>query len=523
MASNKRECFSLELKSEIINEVDMKRKTKVQICRDYNILSETLYTFLRNKGAIMSAISTGQFKPDRKRLKTTGHEKLDRCLLVWFNQAPACNTPISGPMLFEKGKELAKELDLTDFQMSRGWVDRFKDRHGIGLKVISGEAASAPTETTVEWRGKELQEILKEYNEEDIFNADETGLFYKCLPNKTLVIKGDTCTGQKIPKDRISIIVAANMDGSQKLPLLVIGKFDFRPRCMKNIRILPVTYKANKKAGMTGSVFEEWLRKLDRKFLLEGRSIALIVDNCSAHPRLDGLRAIKLVFLPLNATSVLQPCDQGIIQNLKCHYRKRVLRRFIKVLDENGSGDSHYKLTVLHAINYVAAAWDEVKQTTIANCFRKVVFTKKEEVDNDNSDNGSIEDLEVANLFDQAAKALGVFQTLQEYVGIDNEIPATEHLSLQKIAALESGPMPTSTFEEREEEEDAEQAIVSNTEVENALSTLPLYLQQHVNIMEKLGLLDNMERRLGGIVSASKKQSSTKSFFKPVVKINQQM
>ena len=45
------------------------------------------------------------------------------------------------------------------------------------------------------------------------FNADETGLFYKCLPNKTPALKGDTCTGQKIPKEKISILVAANMDG----------------------------------------------------------------------------------------------------------------------------------------------------------------------------------------------------------------------------------------------------------------------------------------------------------------------
>ena len=120
--------------------------------------------FLRDKEAIMSAFSTGQFKPDRKRPKTTGHKELDRCLLVWFNQACASNTPISGPMLFEKGKELAKELDLTDFQMSRGWVDRFKDRHGIGLKVISGEAASAPTETTgVERKGavRDLERVQR--------------------------------------------------------------------------------------------------------------------------------------------------------------------------------------------------------------------------------------------------------------------------------------------------------------------------------------------------------------------------
>ena len=134
--------------------------------------------------------------------------------------------------------------------------------------------------------------------------------------------------------------------------------------------------------------------------------------------------------------------------------------------------------------------------------FSKAGFTKKDEVDTD-SDNGSTEDPEMSNLFDQAAKALCVSQTLQEYVGIDNEIPATEHLSLKEIAAHESKTMPTSTFEEREEEEDAVQAVVSTIEVENAMSTLWLYLQQHENTTEELGLLDSTERRLGTIFSAS--------------------
>ncbi|GFR67839.1 tigger transposable element-derived protein [Elysia marginata] len=308
------------------------------------------------------------------------------------------------------------------------------------MKVISDEAASAPTETTAEWGGKELQDVQREYNEKDIFNADETGLFfYKCLPNKTLALKGDTCTGQKIPKERISILVAANMDGSKKLPLLIIGTFE-RPRCMKNIKTLPITYKANKTAWMTGKIFEEWLRKLDRKFLLQGRTIALIVDNCSAHPQLDGLRAVRLIFLPPNTTSVLQPCDQRIIQNLKCLYRKRVLRRFIALFDDSGSDDAHYKLTVLDAINYAAASWEEVKQETIANCFRKAGFTKVNDGEvvtttTTSSDGPSAtaetsEDEEMEQLFRQATKACGATQTL-----VDRNIPASGHLSLREIAA----------------------------------------------------------------------------------------
>ena len=37
--------------------------------------------------------------------------------------------------------------------------------------------------------------ILSNYEESDIYNADEFGLFYKALPNKTLHLKDEKCSG----------------------------------------------------------------------------------------------------------------------------------------------------------------------------------------------------------------------------------------------------------------------------------------------------------------------------------------
>ena len=109
------------------------------------------------------------------------------------------------------------------------------------------------------------------------------------------------CRGKEA-KERMTAIVAANMSDSEKLPLMVIGK-SLKPRCLNNVKNLPVEYKANKKAWMTSTIFETWLRKLDRKFFLQGRTIAMIVDNCPAHHNIDSLRSIKPVFLPLNTYS----------------------------------------------------------------------------------------------------------------------------------------------------------------------------------------------------------------------------
>ena len=42
--------------------------------------------------------------------------------------------------------------------------------------------------------------LLERYNPNDIFNADETGLYWRLLPDKTHAVKGETCTGGKKAK-----------------------------------------------------------------------------------------------------------------------------------------------------------------------------------------------------------------------------------------------------------------------------------------------------------------------------------
>ena len=90
--------------------------------------------------------------------------------------------------------------------------------------------------------------------------------------------------------------------------MFVIGKSK-TPRRFKHIKNLPCKYKSQKKSWMDSQIFEEWLRKLDRTFRMEGRKIPLLIDNSPAHPSVSDLTNVHLVFLPPNTTSVLQPMD----------------------------------------------------------------------------------------------------------------------------------------------------------------------------------------------------------------------
>ena len=110
------------------------------------------------------------------------------------------------------------------------------------------------------------------------------------------------------------------------------------PRCFKGIdkTELPVQYFSQPKGWMTGEILDRVLSKWDQKLRSTGRSVVLLMDNAGCHPPelKEAYTNIKIIFLPPNTTSKLQPLDLGIIQNLKMHYRKLFLRFVTKCINK---------------------------------------------------------------------------------------------------------------------------------------------------------------------------------------------
>ncbi|UYV65953.1 hypothetical protein LAZ67_3005994 [Cordylochernes scorpioides] len=190
--------------------------------------------------------------------------EIEEALFRWIRQANAMKLAINGNILKEKAILLALKMGQDNFEASNGWLEKFKARRNIAFKPLHGEAGSVDANSVATWKGGIIPLLLAKYSPQDIFNADETRLFYKLLPNQTMTIRGEKCEGGKKSKERITVLVCCNMNGSEKLPLLYIGKYR-RPRCFHGMNI-PSNYYFNKKAWMTGAIFTDWLKKLDQIF-----------------------------------------------------------------------------------------------------------------------------------------------------------------------------------------------------------------------------------------------------------------
>ena len=117
------------------------------------------------------------------------------------------------------------------FRASHGWFDRFKKRTGIHSIVRHGEAASSDQKAAEEFV-KKFEELINQegYIPQQVFNCDETGLFWKKMPRRTYITAEEKkMPGHKPMKDRLTLALCANASGECKVkPLLVYHSENLR-------------------------------------------------------------------------------------------------------------------------------------------------------------------------------------------------------------------------------------------------------------------------------------------------------
>ena len=112
-----------------------------------------------------------------------------------------------------------------------------------------------------EWKETVLIPTLETYSPSDIYNGNETALFYKCLPHRTYCNTGQEPADSVKCKDSPTLLIITNMDESDHRKLSVIGKAK-NPCCLQKkykiqVKDMAVNWYASKNAKMTGDIHQK--------------------------------------------------------------------------------------------------------------------------------------------------------------------------------------------------------------------------------------------------------------------------
>src|SRR6266511_3060273 len=157
----------------------LKKHVYITAEQKYEISAGQVSDILKESDKWLS-IDPNSYQAKLKRPHTSPVVNIEDALILWIQKALECNVTITGTIIQQKALRFAELLGNNDFKASIGWLDKFKQRYSIKEYNKHGESQSAPIEKIPQMR-EELKKVLMKYNKEDIFNCDETGLYWKPL------------------------------------------------------------------------------------------------------------------------------------------------------------------------------------------------------------------------------------------------------------------------------------------------------------------------------------------------------
>ncbi|XP_049306022.1 jerky protein homolog-like [Bactrocera dorsalis] len=378
--------LTIKEKTEILDKLESGVSTKA-LCIDYKVHKSTITRIKKKKTCLLKYATNMETGPGKRQtLKSCEFPRMEKALYKWFLKQRSENVPISFDIVKAKARKLHEKIKEKTgfFHASNGWVSNFKKRYGLRQLKICGEKLSNKTASVdpfvIRFRNK-IKEL--DLSAEQIYNADESGLFFRQMPDKTLVsLKESSAPGRKVSKERITFLACTNASGTHKVKLFVIGKAK-NPRTFKNFQKMPVVYKANKNSWMTYLFFEDWFHHTfvpEVREFLESKGLPkkalLVLDNAPCYLKDNEMKSddgmITVMCLPPNCTAILQPMDQNVINLTKVYYKKSLLEHLI------GNKTTHLEekikeFNLRHAICLLASSWEKVSATSIRKCWNMLV------------------------------------------------------------------------------------------------------------------------------------------------------
>ncbi|XP_069408380.1 tigger transposable element-derived protein 1-like isoform X1 [Ovis canadensis] len=392
-AKRDRKSITLHMKLEVLRRFEDGEKL-TQIARALGLATSTVASIRVNKDRIRasSQAATPVCATQLTRCRGALMGRMERLLSLWIEEQKRQNLPVSTLLIQDQARRLFTQLQheqgggrrAETFGASNGWFARFKVRHNV---LLTDEPAVADAQAAARYPAV-LRAILEEgcYSPRQVFNVDETGLFWKRLPERMLLaLEGTAGPGPKASKDHLTLLLGGNAAGDFKLkPLLVYPSEN--PRALRGCSkaSLPVVWRSNRNDWLTPVIFQEWftscfcpaVENYCASHGLPHRAL-LLLDSAPCHPaHLGGLSAhVRVEFLPKNTSTLIQPMNQGVITTFKAQYLRRTLSQLAQEMggaDRPSVWEFWRSYTVMTAVDNIAEAWAELQPAAMNSAWRKL-------------------------------------------------------------------------------------------------------------------------------------------------------
>ncbi|XP_066955686.1 tigger transposable element-derived protein 1-like [Macrobrachium rosenbergii] len=253
----------------------------MDLARQYDRTASTVCIILKQK-ELIKAIKPANGIKIISKLLTSAHEEMEKLLLVWLNEKQLTGDTMTESIPCEKAKDIYMDL----------------------VQKMHGEAAASSDVKAAEEFVKSFAELVEAdgYVAQQVFNCDETGLFWKNMPRRTYI-----------------------MTEEKSLPGYVESKLKGVGHQEKFVLYVNTVVGPTIKNYLTTN-------NLALKALL-------VLDNPPVHsPTLTDdiykkFKFIWVLFFPLNTTPILQPMDQQVISNFKKLFTKHLFKHCSEVME----------------------------------------------------------------------------------------------------------------------------------------------------------------------------------------------
>ncbi|XP_068249136.1 major centromere autoantigen B isoform X1 [Palaemon carinicauda] len=304
--------------------------------------------------------------------------------------------------------------------------EKFMRIHGRDVRVMEGDDDSLVhrMKTKLEEKftsaTKSIQKRAANHHAKKAAKGDDTSKAKKAKLDKD-------------PNKILTVLFVTNMTGSEKLPILVIGRTKLK-KTTKSARTLPTAYMCNKTSppSLTSDIFDTWVKQQDERFFQSNRKTALILDSAMQQllsPTIH-LKSMEIINLPGHIAYKSHPIERKLSREIRTQYKLNLLDTWFR----SSKDIAEFQVSILDAMYILRRVWVSIEPSSIRKSFKACGMSPEEDTSPEEIAKDLCKQISTEDFVCQCGIALKSFEDwLSAEEEINTRIYSTEEEILAKI------------------------------------------------------------------------------------------